>query len=96
MNNEEFDISIDIWQEQLSDGSDVYVVCARELEISSQGTTFEEAQENIREAVTAFLKNASEAEIEQYLQPLKRRRHLFTSKARVDLGHGQAQNFVWA
>lgn len=96
MRKEEFDVTVEIWTEQLTDGSDVFVALARELEITSQGDSIESAQKNVCEAVLAFLENASEAEIDQYLQPIKRRKNVMATRARVEIGHGQAQNFVWA
>ncbi|MGO8673241.1 MAG: hypothetical protein ACLQVD_18015 [Capsulimonadaceae bacterium] len=93
---EQFEVSIDIWTEQLSDGSQIYVALARELEITSQGETVEQAQANVCESVMTFLQNATEREIDQYLQPIRRRKHTITSRARVEMEHGQAQNFVWA
>jgi predicted RNase H-like HicB family nuclease len=96
MEKEEFNVTIEIWNESLSDGTTVYVALARELEVTSQGETFEDAQRNICEAVLVFLENASQPEIDQYLQPIRRRRHVMASRARVEMEHGQAQNFVAA
>jgi predicted RNase H-like HicB family nuclease len=96
MEKEDFEVTVEIWEEQLSDGSIVYVALAREFEVTTQGATYEEAQHNICEAVLVFLENASKAEIDQYLQPIRRRRHVTASRAKVEMEHGQAQNFVWA
>ena len=56
----------------------------------------EEAQKNVLEAVMVFLENADKSEIDQYLQPIKRKKHIMATRAKLEMQHGQAQGFVWA
>ncbi len=44
---------------------DGYVSLCPELDIASQGSTIQEARENLREALELFFENASEKEITQ-------------------------------
>ena len=46
---------------------DGYVALCPELDVASQGSTVEEARENLREAVELFLETASPEEIEDRL-----------------------------
>ena len=93
---EAFDLTVEIWAEELSDKSKIYVSRVRELDIASQGETFELAQNNLEEAVLAYFENASESELDHRLQPFKRRPQRFITQAKVDLKNGHAQGFVWA
>ena len=52
----------DLTKAIMQDG-DVFVSLCVELDIASQGQTSEEAIENVKEAVTLFLEEASEEEI---------------------------------
>jgi predicted RNase H-like HicB family nuclease len=44
---------------------DIYVSLCPELDIASQGSTIEEAKENLTEAVELFFEMADEAEIQE-------------------------------
>lgn len=48
---------------------DGYVALCPELDVASQGTTVEEAQKNLSEAVELFLECASPAEVQERLRP---------------------------
>jgi predicted RNase H-like HicB family nuclease len=85
---------VQVWKEELTDGSDMYVACALELEITSQGETVELAMEHVREAIVVFFENASEAELDQWLKPLEKRKNV--SMNRVHIPSGQPQNAIWA
>ena len=60
---------------QKEDGA--WVALCPELDVASQGSTIEEAKQNLREAVELFLETASPEEIQQrlhgetYLSPLE-------------------------
>ena len=54
--------------ETFSDGTPAYVARCPELNISSQGTTIEDARANLQEAIEGFLEVASTEEIESALQ----------------------------
>jgi predicted RNase H-like HicB family nuclease len=47
---------------------DGYVSLCPELDVASQGTTIEEARDNLREALELFLESASPAELKQRLR----------------------------
>ena len=51
----------------LEKDGDQYVALCPELDIASQGTTIEEAKENLKEAVELFLECADKEEIKQRL-----------------------------
>jgi len=53
-------MDIVLLHERLSDGSPVYVAHCTTLDISSQGTSIEEAKRNITEAVHAYLEERPE------------------------------------
>ncbi len=62
------------WVQREGDG---WVSLCPQLDVASQGETFEEARENLREAVELFLETASPEEIQQrfhgatYMTPLE-------------------------
>ena len=56
-----------IHEERLSDGSPVFVALCPELDVASQGFSFEDAKAMLLEAVEGFLEEASPAEIEARL-----------------------------
>ena len=47
--------------------NDAYVSLCPELDIASQGTTIEEARDNLKEAVELFFESASESEVTERL-----------------------------
>lgn len=59
----------------------MYVSLCPELDIASQGTTVEEAKNNLQEAVKLFLETASESEI-------KRRLHSEIFISQFEIVHG--------
>ena len=59
--------TIQIRQEALSTGEDVYVALCLELDVASQGTTIKQAKANVMDAIESFFEIASAAEIEPRL-----------------------------
>lgn len=59
--------TVRIEKESLSDGQIVYVGLCLELDIASQGTTVEEAKQNVKNAVESFLETAPHAELRDQL-----------------------------
>lgn len=57
---EKYMLDITINKEKLSDGSVVFVAHCPSLGIASQGSTIEEAQENIKEAAELYLEEQPE------------------------------------
>ena len=57
-----------VTREAFSDGSPAYVARCPELDITSQGTSIEDAHANLEEAIEGFLEVASAQEIEERLQ----------------------------
>jgi predicted RNase H-like HicB family nuclease len=60
---------------------DGYVSLCPELDIASQGTTIEEARDNLREALELFFESASPDEI-----ALRLREDLFVTRVQVAIG----------
>ncbi len=60
---------------------DGYVSLCPELDIASQGSTIQEARENLREALELFFENASEKEITQRF-----REEVYVTQVEVALG----------
>ena len=57
-----------IHEETFSDGSPAFVAHCPEIDVTTQGTTRDEAMSNLREAVELFLEDVSAAELEQRLR----------------------------
>lgn len=57
-----------IHQENLSDGSPIFVAHCPEIDVTSQGESREQALTNLQEAVEGVLEVASPQEIEQRLR----------------------------
>ncbi len=57
-----------IHQEELSDGSPIFVAHCPEIDVTSQGQSRDEAMSNLKEAVEGVLEIASPTEIERRLQ----------------------------
>ena len=64
---EHAEFTIQIRQEALSTGEDIYVALCLELDIASQGVTIEQAKANVTDAIESFFEVASASEIEQRL-----------------------------
>ena len=58
-----------------------YVALCPELDVVSQGSTVEEAEHNLREAVELFLASASKAEIDERLHS-----HVYVTRFEVTRG----------
>ena len=58
-----------------------YVSLCPELDIASQGTTIEEARENLQEAVELFFATASQSEIETRLHE-----EMYVTRVEVSVG----------
>jgi predicted RNase H-like HicB family nuclease len=58
-----------------------YVALCPELDVASQGTTVEEARENLREAVELFLESADSIEIASRLHG-----EMFITRLEVEIG----------
>ena len=69
-------ITATIWRED-----DGYVSICSELDIASQGSTIEEARENLREAVELFFETAHSNEISERLN-----REIYISPLEVEIG----------
>lgn len=91
---EEFTVLVDIVQEELSDGSPIWVATSRGLDLSSQGSSVEEAQRNFTEALDLFLETASQSEIRERVQ--LRPSRTFTTMQKVMLPVGQTENLIGA
>jgi predicted RNase H-like HicB family nuclease len=57
-----------IHEETFSDGSPAFVAHCPEIDVTSQGTTRDEAMSNLREAVELFLEDMSAEELRQRLR----------------------------
>lgn len=79
--------TIQIRQEALSTGEDIYVALCLELDIASQGASVEQAKANAVDAIESFFEVASPSEIEQRL-PFRTaaRSDLFLTNIEVSLG----------
>jgi predicted RNase H-like HicB family nuclease len=96
MATETYEISVEIWQEPLTDNHKVYIARCVDLEIVSQGDTIEQAQSNLIEALNAFMECATSTERDHCLQGLSRKTHKMTSRVKLGFNHGQPQGVVWA
>ena len=78
-------MGVDIMKKQLAaiierEGAG-YVSLCPELDVASQGTTVEEARENLREAVELFFATASQSEIETRLHE-----EVYVTRVEVSVG----------
>ncbi|MEK6897171.1 MAG: type II toxin-antitoxin system HicB family antitoxin [Nanoarchaeota archaeon] len=61
MEGKKYFLDVVINKEKLSDGRDVFVVVCPSLDVTSQGTSVEEAMKNIKEAAELYLEEMPEA-----------------------------------
>ena len=62
---EHAEFTIQIRREALSTGDDIHVALCLELDIASQGSSVEQAKQNVTDAIESFFEAASPTEIEQ-------------------------------
>lgn len=74
-----------IWREYLSDEQPIYVALCLELDIACQGTTVEDAKENLVDSVELFLETASPSELERRL-PVTQQDNVFLTRIEVPFG----------
>lgn len=87
------ELTVEIVKEKLSSGQEVYVAVCQTLDVTSQGSSIEEAKKNITEAIVLFSECATPIELERRM-PAARDQEIFTTK--VDLPIGKTPNFVGA
>ena len=58
-------LTVRVERERLSDGEPIYVALCLELDLACQGTTADEALENVTDAIESFFEVASPSEIER-------------------------------
>ena len=78
-------LTVRIERETLSDGQPIYVALCLELDMACQGTTVEEAKENLTDAVQSFFELATPSEIERRL-PLVSPNNVFLTQIEVPFG----------
>ena len=78
-------LAVRIERETLSDGQPIYVALCLELDLACQGTTVEEAKENLTDAVQSFFELATPSEIERRL-PLVSPNNVFLTQIEVPFG----------
>lgn len=89
--NVEFDAVIE--KEQLSTGEDIYVASCVHVAIASQGSTIEEATDNLTAALKLWMETASQEEVEANIPELRRdNRHVY--RTRIEVPYGQVASAV--
>ena len=87
------ELTIQVAQEALSDNTPVYVATCTEINVASQGTTLEEATENITQALHLWFQTASQAEVEAEISRLRRKNeHVYTT--RIEVPYGQVAGAI--
>ena len=93
METQNITLTLEISKENLSTGENIYVAEFKEIDLVSQGSTIEEAQQNAVEALSLFIEFASKSELKRRL-PIRKKRDVFTTL--VELPFGQIQSLVGA
>jgi len=88
-----FDLTIEIEEEQLSNGDAVFVAQCLEFGIASQGESVQDALKNVKEAISLWLEIASSKEIDNYKFAL-RRENSGKFKTQIEVPYGQSTSLI--
>ena len=95
-------LTVRVERERLSDGEPIYVALCLELDLACQGTTADEAVENVTDAIEFFFEVASPSEIERRLFTTEEIERLSSNEAdgvfitRIEVPFGKTADLVGA